>query len=335
MTRPLITFALLTYNQERYVAQALRSALAQIYQPLEVLIVDDLSSDSTVAIVEKIIAEYGGPHRVRLHRNTENLNCTANTVSAIAMAEGDLVVCGAGDDISEPERVEMIFQAQQRAGEGAYSFWSAALLVDENGDEIGVYSAEDKPPTTAKAMAELAWTPCGATLACRKAVVEVFGPVDARAALEDLVLHFRAALLGQVVQLSEKLVQWRRHATSMDSAAVMFRSLDSATYAQATRRGVEQRYFCFQQRGRDLDTARRLWPQRSAELAGLVDANNRHILDYESLRLMGEQGWAKPFRGIVMAWHARHSIKEITKRFLMLHTPRLWLSLMRLRADRS
>jgi glycosyltransferase involved in cell wall biosynthesis len=41
--RPLVSFVLLTYNQEKYVADALRAALNQTYSPLEIIISDDCS----------------------------------------------------------------------------------------------------------------------------------------------------------------------------------------------------------------------------------------------------------------------------------------------------
>ena len=125
--RPLVTFALLCFNQEQFVAEAVRSALAQDYAPLEILISDDASTDRTWEIVQREVQGYVGPHRIRLHRNAVNLSCTVHTLSALAMASADLVVFGAGDDISEPQRTAAIAAVAQ-AQPQAMSFWSDMRL---------------------------------------------------------------------------------------------------------------------------------------------------------------------------------------------------------------
>ena len=48
---PLVTFALFTYNQERYVREAVEGVLAQTYEPLEIIISDDCSTDMTFSII--------------------------------------------------------------------------------------------------------------------------------------------------------------------------------------------------------------------------------------------------------------------------------------------
>jgi len=46
--RPLVTFALVAYNQEQYIREAVEGAFAQTYEPLEIILSDDCSSDRTV-----------------------------------------------------------------------------------------------------------------------------------------------------------------------------------------------------------------------------------------------------------------------------------------------
>ena len=44
--RPLVTFALFAYNQEKYIREAVEGAFAQTYAPLEIILSDDCSTDS-------------------------------------------------------------------------------------------------------------------------------------------------------------------------------------------------------------------------------------------------------------------------------------------------
>ena len=54
MNKPLISFLLLTYNQENYIQDAINGALAQTYSPLEIIISDDCSTDGTYKKIEEI-----------------------------------------------------------------------------------------------------------------------------------------------------------------------------------------------------------------------------------------------------------------------------------------
>jgi glycosyltransferase involved in cell wall biosynthesis len=106
--RPLMSLLLFAYRQERYIEAAMRSALAQTYQPLEIIVSDDCSPDGTYAVMERIAAEYRGPHRLRINRNPVNLGMGAHYQHVLGMAEGRYLVLAAGDDISEPSRVEEV-----------------------------------------------------------------------------------------------------------------------------------------------------------------------------------------------------------------------------------
>ena len=50
-SRPLITFALMAYNQEQLIEEAVAGALAQTYSPLEIILSDDCSTDRTFSIM--------------------------------------------------------------------------------------------------------------------------------------------------------------------------------------------------------------------------------------------------------------------------------------------
>jgi glycosyltransferase involved in cell wall biosynthesis len=58
--RPLVTFALFTYNRERYIREAVEGAFSQTYSPLEIILSDDCSSDSTFEIIREMAGAYVG-----------------------------------------------------------------------------------------------------------------------------------------------------------------------------------------------------------------------------------------------------------------------------------
>ena len=70
--KPLITFALFAYNQERFIREAVEGAFSQTYSPLEIILSDDCSPDRTFEIMKEMAAEYTGPHTIVLNRNEKN-----------------------------------------------------------------------------------------------------------------------------------------------------------------------------------------------------------------------------------------------------------------------
>lgn len=55
--RPLVTFALIAYDQERFIREAVEGAFSQTYSPLEIILSDDCSSDRTFEIIKDVAAE--------------------------------------------------------------------------------------------------------------------------------------------------------------------------------------------------------------------------------------------------------------------------------------
>lgn len=75
---------LLTYNQEDFVGDALRSLLDQDYQDLQIVVSDDNSADSTWRVVNSIVEAYVGSKRIILNRNSTNLGLVGNYEAAFA-----------------------------------------------------------------------------------------------------------------------------------------------------------------------------------------------------------------------------------------------------------
>ena len=112
--RPLATFCLFSYNQEKFIKQAVESAFAQTYEPLEIILSDDHSSDNTFEILQTIAASYSGPHKVYCIKQKHNLGTVNHIIEVARRARGNLIVIAAGDDISNPNRVEVLIKEWQK-----------------------------------------------------------------------------------------------------------------------------------------------------------------------------------------------------------------------------
>jgi cellulose synthase/poly-beta-1,6-N-acetylglucosamine synthase-like glycosyltransferase len=128
--RPLVTFALFAYNQEKYIREAVEGALSQTYEPLEIILSDDSSTDRTFQIMQEMAARYRGPHAVRAVRQASNLGTVNHLITAARLASGELFVVNAGDDISYPDRVEELVSHWQSTGASALSSFHDEIAED-------------------------------------------------------------------------------------------------------------------------------------------------------------------------------------------------------------
>ena len=217
---PLVTFALFAYNQEEYVAEAVRSALAQTYMPLEIILSDDCSTDGTFDIMQSLAENYSGPHVIKLNRNSRNLGIGAHVNHSLSMARGAWIVMAAGDDVSNPYRVESLVGLTSENSRYKALF-SGMEIIDDEGRQIetsllpGSITHRDNLTRMIPS-----WCPGihGATSAWHRDLFDFFGPLESDAVTEDRILAMRAALLGEIGYLSEALVRYRRHGNNVSGA---------------------------------------------------------------------------------------------------------------------
>lgn len=208
-SRPLVTLALMTYNQEQMIEGAVAGAMEQTYSPLEILISDDCSTDATFVRAAALVEAHEGPHEIRLNRNPHNLGLIGHINALFRMARGEIFVLAAGDDVSLAERVARIVEVFER-DPTVMMVHSDVVKLNRDAQELGIW----RPPIAGKADDLLAVAGgfgihIGATGAYRMAVFERFGPLVERQAYEDLVLGFRARLLGKLAYIESPLVRYR------------------------------------------------------------------------------------------------------------------------------
>jgi glycosyltransferase involved in cell wall biosynthesis len=203
------SFVLLAYNQQDFVAEAVKAALAQEGPAIEIILSDDCSTDRTFEIMREIVADYHGPHRVVLNRNATNIGVVAHIRKANALSIGDVLIAASGDDISQPDRARRIMEVFQTTD--AWLVHSHATCIDMDGNEI--------PPTYLSAalvggadlltIAKSGSLYLGATAAFHRKIFRKYGYVTNPRAYEDLVYGFRAALENGVHFIDRPLVIYR------------------------------------------------------------------------------------------------------------------------------
>ena len=213
--QPLISFVLLAYNQEAFISEAVKSALDQTYEPLEIILSDDFSTDDTFEIMKRIAAEYNGPHHIILNRNSKNIGIGSHVNALMELAEGEVIVAAGGDDISFPKRVQEVANEFFRRRHKPYSVWSSAIYIDADGKVLDRKFALPVQPLTDTIMMRNTHPIIGAAHAWSREVFDVFGPLLPSVIFEDNAISFRSYLLGEIAFINNDLVYYRRHSNNV------------------------------------------------------------------------------------------------------------------------
>ena len=198
--KPLVTISMITYNQEKFVRDAVKGLLSQDYSPLEIVISDDCSTDNTWQIIQEEVTKYkanGGEHKIILNHNAHNMGIVKHCEFVGQFRHGALVVGCGGDDISLPNRVSTIVKAWEESGREATIIHHGYEEIDIAGNSLGI-----KPPRSAQVA-------LGATAAYDARVFEAFPPLGGNVSIEDQAWAKRALMLGPELRIDDVLVKYR------------------------------------------------------------------------------------------------------------------------------
>ncbi|MBT2559555.1 glycosyltransferase [Hymenobacter sp. ISL-91] len=195
---PLVSIIALCYNHARFLEAALDSILAQTYPHLEVVLVDDASTDGSADILRRYVAQNPGWQLLLLPENQNN--CRAFN-RGLALSEGDFVIDFATDDVLLPERIARQVAAFEQAGPRCGMVYTDAELLDESGRFVRHYYRRDARgrlhprPASGLVFADVLEryfisTP---TMLMRRATLDALGGYDETLSYEDFDFWVRAS----------------------------------------------------------------------------------------------------------------------------------------------
>lgn len=210
---PLLSFLIYSYNQEQFIKEAIEGALSQTYNPLQIILSDDNSEDRTFEIMREMSEAYFGDKKIVLHQCRNNLGTRMHLNEAISLAEGEFIILAAGDDISIPERTQLVYNCYIESGKKTKAILSDYMVINNEGKKKnGSYIPS--PPFSYSRFISNKWSSYGATQSIHKDVFDFFGPLSF-GFYEDQIIAHRALLLGGVEYIPLKLVKHRRHESNV------------------------------------------------------------------------------------------------------------------------
>jgi glycosyltransferase involved in cell wall biosynthesis len=223
---PLVSIVIPTHNRAAYLAEAIDSVLTQDYAPLELIVVDDGSTDDTQAV----LARYAGRCR---SEHQENQGQSAAVNRGWQLARGEIIGYLGDDDSLRPGAVATLVRALA-ADAGAIMAYGDYSLIDPDSRVIRRVVMRDR--RYADMVRDLRVTPGPGALHRREAVFAA-GLWDPDLRLTpDMDFYLRLGLLGRFIHVPQDLACFRVHETSAS-----FRAADPRVVDEPLR--VARRFF--------------------------------------------------------------------------------------------
>jgi glycosyltransferase involved in cell wall biosynthesis len=250
------------YNHERYVEECLASIAAQAYPEMEVIVVDDASTDETASIAEQACQRHG----FRFLRNERNLG-VAGTLNKIVKLAGDFdfVFSIASDDILPSGSIAAMVDALT-AHPQAVGAYGDVEYIDMEGRPLGLMrNDKESGDIFAKVLfneISIPWT----WIMWTKAAYDSFGGYDEGVPMEDSYAFAKMGRLGHLRYAGTLVVRYRKHAGNTtanswhiyQSSLRVLESLRSEPFYPKLRRLYGSEHFFLLSRRHKLEALRHL-----------------------------------------------------------------------------
>lgn len=209
--RPMVSVIIASYNHAPYIEASILSVLAQTYPRIELLVVDDGSTDDSVERIRRLQEQYGFDFREQ-----ENQGLARTLNACVARARGSLIAPFGSDDVMLPERIAI--QVSYMRDKPEVGICAANIeMIDSSGEPLPRRNRErefrrldfedvfdsDKPGAPAP------------TLLFRREALERVGGFDPDIRLEDLLIELKITRAGYFIDiLGEVLAKYRVHGTN-------------------------------------------------------------------------------------------------------------------------
>ncbi|REG98466.1 glycosyltransferase family 2 protein [Flavobacterium aquicola] len=239
---PLVTVICLCYNHEAYVVESLNSVINQFYSPIQLIIVDDFSTDNSKAIIEDWLKQHSS---IEFISNDTNLGNTKSFNKALKQATGEYIIDLAADDVLLPHCVMTQINAFKNSTfKNLGVVYGNAELILENGLFDSYYFPVNPQKKVIKkritgdiyknVLSDF-YSMCSVSAMIKKSVFDHLEGYDESLAYEDLDFWIRASRIYEFDFIDEPIMQKRIVSNSLATKFYkknndQTRRLDHSTY---------------------------------------------------------------------------------------------------------
>ena len=215
--QPLVSFCMPVYNEQRYIADTLECLKKQTHRNIEVLVLDNCSTDDTPAICRKFTRN----RRFRLMRNAANIGQIGNFNRCYGMATGDFVALLSGNDLVAPDYAEALLEPMLKEPAVGLSY-AKCRLIDEHSNTVQTLKEDsyfstdvDDPVQAATTVMALFFFTAAVFGLYRRSLIERLQPFRHTYG-SDAIFVCEASLYGSIRHSDEELFSARQHGQIRD-----------------------------------------------------------------------------------------------------------------------
>ena len=201
---PIVSILTTVYNREKYIAACIDSVLASSYQDWELIIVDDVSTDTSVAIAKSYEKKDA---RIKVYVNDKNLGDYPNRNKAASYAKGTYIKYLDADDVIYPHGLEIMVHTMEQFPEAALGISQKVV------EDVKPYPFVMQPKETFTReflmRGVLGLGPTGTII--RRDAFETLGGFTGTRYIGDTEMWYKIALAYPVVKMEDELIFWRQH----------------------------------------------------------------------------------------------------------------------------
>lgn len=220
--KPLVTIIGISYNHEAFIKEALESLWAQSYDNLQVILLDDASTDQSQQVITDLIS---GKEEITCIPHKTNLGYTTTFNEGLALARGEFIIDFALDDVMLPDFIEKSLNALESAGKQCGVSFTNAIYINEQSEETDNHyellktkgMISEMPQGDVFEMIIKRYFICTPTMMIRKEVFDRLGGYDETLAFEDFDFWVRSSRYFEYVYTDEVLMKKRKLNTSMSA----------------------------------------------------------------------------------------------------------------------
>lgn len=204
---PLVTVVIPCYNHSAYVTRAVTSVLDQDYPSIQLVVIDDGSSDDSVSILEGLAKD----RPFKIVQQTNIGVCRTLNRAVREFADGDWIALLASDDFWRPDKIRLQVEALRAMPDARFCFSQAREFRDElHADEGRVFPTEVRNGHVLNSVFIRQHVPAG-TMMFSRALFDELGGFDETLREEDWDFVIRSAAATSFCAVRQPLLYYRAH----------------------------------------------------------------------------------------------------------------------------
>jgi glycosyltransferase involved in cell wall biosynthesis len=235
----LVTVIILTYNKAHFISESIKSVFAQNYTNLEIIVIDDASTDNT----KEFLALFLNNNQIRFVQNKKNIGISKSRNYGIFLAKGKFVAMLDGDDVwlDSDKLTKQVEYLDENPECGAVGTW--VVQIDEHGGSVKKIAYEERDESLRKSILYRNSIAHSGVLFRKDVAQSVGGYDESLATMEDHDLWLRIGVRSTLANLPVYALGYRVYQGNITKSRKIRIALDELRVVWRHRREYQGIYF--------------------------------------------------------------------------------------------